>query len=501
MPSHVPDDDVDRQPPQSLEAPKAAGVLRAFGWAAVQSWAVKAVSLLLFFALARLLGKEEMGRAQSVLLLLMLLAMLAEQGLLPAIIQRRALTSASLNAAFVVMMGSALALTLLLLLGAAPIAGLMRIPEVVPLLRWAAPVPLLTVLVGFMGAVYKRQLQTRRVAQAAVAGSLVSAGFALAVALSGFGALSLVVQVLVMNLVQALVLWWQPPWRPTLSLCLGGFRELFGFSSAVFASRCVDFTVSRSVEFFILGRIGVAGLGVYAIASKLYLTLVELLVQTIYDVTLSTLSRLSQQPKRFGEIYLHLIGLASATTMPLFVLVALLSTDLCVLLFGEPWREAGDALRWLALLGAAEVMQYFNGAAISARGLPRWLLGINVVKLVLVSAALQFAPGTDADDLVRNYVLAMLCVSPLSYWLASKATGVPLRRLLLRLVPGVSACAVASLMVALVSGHWLPQEHAFGRIALTALVFLSTFLPLSWALDRHRLMLAFHALRAIRFEK
>jgi O-antigen/teichoic acid export membrane protein len=498
MSSREPDDIA--RPEEKPHPPRTAGVFQAFGWAAVQSWAVKAVSLLLFFALARLLGKEEMGRAQSVLLLLMMIAVLAEQGLLQAIIQRRGLSGESLNAAFLVMLGSAFVLALALLLGASPTAGLMGTPEVAPLLRWASPIPLLTVLVGFMGAIYKRQLDTRRVAKAAVIGSLSSAAVALTVALNGFGALSLVVQALVMNLAQALVLWWHAPWRPRLRLDLRGFRELLGFSTAVFASRCVDYMVGRSVEFVILGRLGVAGLGIYAIASKLYLTLVELLAQTIYDVTLSTLSRLSADARKFGEAYLHLMTLASSTTMPLFVLVALLSTDLCVLLFGESWREAGGALHWLAILGAAEVMQYFNGAAIGARGRPRWILGINLAKLALVTVVLQLAPGVDADDLVRNYVLAMLCVSPASFWLASKATGVSLWRLVLRLWPGVFACAVASCLALLIA-QCVTVHHVLVHMLLVTLTFTFSFALIVLALARRRLLQALRELKALRIEK
>ncbi len=487
-------------PDKKPHAPRMAGVFQAFGWAAVQSWAVKAVSLLLFFALARLLGKEEMGRAQSVLLLLMMIAVLAEQGLLQAIIQRQGLSGESLNAAFLVMLGSAFVLALALLLAASPLAGLMGTPEVAPLLRWASPIPLLTVLVGFMGAVYKRQLDTRRVAKAAVIGSVSSAAVALTVALNGFGALSLVVQALVMNLAQALVLWWQAPWRPRLRLDLRGFRELLGFSTAVFASRCVDYMVGRSVEFVILGRLGVAGLGIYAIASKLYLTLVELLAQTIYDVTLSTLSRLGAERKKFGEAYLHLMTLASSTTMPLFVLVALLSTDLCVLLFGESWREAGAALHWLAILGAAEVMQYFNGAAIGARGRPRWILGINLTKLLLVTLLLHLAPGVDADDLVRNYVLAMLCASPLSFWLASVAANVSFTSLLGRLVPGVLACMLAS-GLAVFSDYWIERDGLALRLLVITTVFVSTFAATVYFANRRNLSAAVMQLRALRFER
>lgn len=494
------------QPPIPNEKPtgkdrrdSAKGPLQAFGWAALQSWAVKAVSLGLFFLLARLLGKEEMGRAQSVLLALMLLALLAEQGLLQALIQRQALSAQELNVPFFLMLGCALGLALLLLFAANPLAALMGAPELAPLLRWATPIPPLTVLVGFMAAIYKRRLDTRRVAQAAFAGSIISAVVALLVALQGFGALSLVVQVLVMNSVQLLVLWWRAPWAPSRSFDLAGFRDLLRFSTAVFASRCVDYMVSRSVEFFILARVGVAGLGVFAIAAKLYLTLVELFAQAIFDVALSTLSRLREDRVKFGQAYQHLIVLASSSTTPLFVLVALLSTDLCVLLFGPTWREAGVALQWLSILGAAEVMQYFNGAAMGASGRPRWILGINLAKLVMASSALYFAPSEGLNDLVRNYVLGMLCVTPLSFWVGSRATELPFGSVILRLMPAFSACAVAAWFVHLAK-PWLAQEFAVVRMLLLACLFAATFALLVFAINRRRLALALSELRALKFK-
>lgn len=455
----------------------SGGASAAIGWSAIQSWVVKGISLGLFFVLARLLGKEEFGKAQSALLILMLISLLAEQGLLQAIIQIKGLTSRGLNAPFFLMLGLALVLSGLLYLFSHPLSNAVGLGDGAYLLRWASAIPPFTVLVIFLSAILKRRLDTRSTARAAIIGSIASVPVALVLALHGAGGLSLIIQVLVMNVIQAGLLWRSAQWRPSLDFDFVIARQLLKFSSAVFLSRCVDFSTGRSIEFLLLLRTGPAGLGTYAIASKIHLTLVELMAQAFFDVSLGILSQLRSAAEKLKEAYLTVVFIAATLASPVFILLSLISADVCEVLFGTVWRDSGLVLMWLCLLGASEVVQYFNGAAVNATGRPRWILYINLAKLCVVAVSIGLIPGDGAQSLVRNYVVALLIVSPVSFYAASRAVGVSLYTVLIAIAPSFACMGFAALGTDII-GQSVEIPQPVFRIVVQGSVFVGIYLIL-----------------------
>jgi PST family polysaccharide transporter len=448
-------------------------IVSAFGWAALQSWSVKLLSLLLFFVLARLLSKEDLGSAQSVFLLLTLVGVIAEQGLFQAIIRDRDLGERDLDAPFAAIVAMATVLALVMLVGAGPIARLFGAPAIAPLVRIAAVVPPLTAVSGFTTALLKRQLDTAAIARATMMASVVSGIVAMALACAGVGAMSLVVQVIVLNALLAARLWSCAVWRPRAIKTTTAFRRLFRYSSAIFLSRCVDFATARIVEFFILSRLGIGALGLFAVASKLYLTMIELFAATVFDVALSSLSRFRDSPARFRETYLAFVTLATCCAAPIFVLVSSVAPEICAVLFGSRWAGAEAALRWLCLLGAFETVQYFNGASLGAAARPRLILLINVAKLVGSATALAFASFGNIESACRTYALALMLVSPLSFWTAAKVNEFPLKVVARLVFAAVCTCVLCSAAVGL-TRSMLADLHLRPIVSLPLLVAVFT---------------------------
>src|SRR5690606_6272695 len=112
---------------------------------------------------------------------------------------------------------------------------------------------------------------------------------------------SIVVQSYLTIIIGSAWLWWKPYWKPSLELHPKEMVQLARFGISVVSLRVMDFVATRLIDLIIVWRFGVAVLGVYAVGSRLYLTLMQMLQGALNDVSLSVLSRVSHDRERMSS--------------------------------------------------------------------------------------------------------------------------------------------------------------------------------------------------------
>ncbi len=425
----------------------------AFKWSMLQSWSVKMLSLLLFFVLARYLDQHQMGLAQTVTVLLALVALLSEQGFQNAIIQRTGLHDRDVNAPFFISFGLAIFASAVMLIFSEELASALHDPAVAELIHVAALIPPITAANGIVIAMLRRKLDFKPIAQAAFVSSITSGALALGLVLIGWGAMALVVQAAASGLVTSLIVWSRPGWRPTLLLDTGQLKWLFQYSSATFASQLIGFFSNRLLDVAVLARYGLAALGVYTVGGKLYFTLLELLATALVVVAMSSMAKVSADKILLRKMYLQFIYLSACITMPLFVVIAALSFEISGILFGPNWPGASEVAHALCLLGAVQVVQFFNGAVLDATGNPRSSLVINMAKLAVGMAILLLFPAENIKQLIVAFVVGQICIAPLSFVLAMRVTDVTWTDLMREIAPGATSAMVGYWVIDTLRGY------------------------------------------------
>lgn len=461
----------------------------AAGWSAVHGWAIKFLGVLLFLVLARFLSPAEMGLAQSITLALAFIGVVAEQGFHRALVQRPTLERDDVNLPFYLSVAVGLVASLLLWLFADEAAALLGEPAAAPLIRYASVIPPITAATGILVAMSRRELDFRAIAHAALVASVISCLVALVLAVLGYGALSVVVQAIVSVAITALMMWRVPVWRPTLRIETRQFSAIFSFSTMSFGSQLIDFLSRRLIDFIILSRHGVAALGVYAVGAKLYLTLLELLVATLVEVSLSAFSRLSSDIVRLRAAYLRLVFIASCVALPVFIWIATVAPEICVTLFGPKWSDAIVVTQLLCLLGALEVVQLFNIGVIGASGRARTLLAINIIRLVVGAAVLMAFENISIQRLTAVYVLSQLLVVPISFRQAMRVVEVSAWPVLRQILPGAFAATLAAAAVfSLRAEDLLDGRSVLINGFIYSMLFVSVYVIVVVSLCRRRLI-------------
>ncbi|TRA99516.1 MULTISPECIES: lipopolysaccharide biosynthesis protein [Rhizobium/Agrobacterium group] len=422
-------------------------------WSIVQNWGGKLFTSILFIVLARFLSPTDYGMVAAAGLVLMLIQMLSEFGFADAIVQKRNLEPSDVNLPFYVSVAVATVLAIAVCVFSPELESWFEVEGLAPIIVAICILLPLNTASLFQEVNYRRALAFKPLAIRTFISNIIGGVVAIVFAVTGIGVWSLVVQVYVATVVNLVWLWRKPHWLPGITLKPDTFVELLRFGSSALGLRIVEFGSTRLIDFIILGHYGVAVFGLYTVGSRLYQLLMQLLQSALYDVSLTVLSRISQERERMAELYKQSITISAIFSTPIFVLSAALAPEICSVLFGAQWQGADAVARPLLLLGALQCVQFQNGPFLSARGRPDKVLIAGSVKAISTILLILLVPTENITEIVIVYAFGQLASTPFTFFYVARELDVRLSRIFLLLLPSFTSCGFCFVLV-----QWLRPE-------------------------------------------
>lgn len=435
----------ENQPPKSLWIFAKSGVI----WALIQSWGSRFLTFVISVILARLLSPTEFGIAQTSALLLSFVPLVAEFGFGAAIIQRKNLKDHEANLPFFASAAMGLALLLCVLFFSDQLQNWVGETgtNLSIYITVASGTILLTLPTVFQEAFYKKNMRFKSLALRQMTCNFVGGGAAVIAAFAGFGIWSFMIQIYIASVINAIWLWSRPEWLPSTQIDTPSFFRMARFGLPIVGQRFNDFLGTRLIEFLIISQIGLAAYGLYAVGSRLYLLMLELLQRALYDVSLSVLSHVADDRARIGNVYLKTISLSSHVMAPIFVLVAALAPEIMLFLFGDKWMGVDAIATPLLLLGSLQCVQHMNGAFLTARGKPSLVLIAGITKTVLTVVGLLLIPAKTVENMTIVFVITQALVAPLSFVIVWRELRISAATLAGTLVQAALMCGACFMLV------------------------------------------------------
>ncbi|MEL6491474.1 MAG: oligosaccharide flippase family protein, partial [Cyanobacteria bacterium J06621_3] len=198
-------------------------------------------------------------------------------------------------------------------------------------------------------------------------------------------------------------------------------------------------------------------LGYYAIAYRVFQVLTQLLVKTITQVTFPALSRLQNESQRLLSAFYQIVQHANLATIPVFLMVVLLSQELVLVVFGEQWLPSSSAMQVLTCSGIVYSVMTFNKSLLIATGQPLWQLKLEALNVVFNIASCLFAVRWGILAVAYAYAVSDLLVVPISLWVLKLTVCLSLEEYLKRFLSPFS-CAVAMVITIGVTKYYLSVE-------------------------------------------
>ncbi len=430
--------------------------------------------------LARLLTPEDFGLLTMILAATAFLTPFRDFGLSTATVQQPRVNHGQLTSLFWINTAVGVALAAAFAALAPLLARFYHQPVLFPMAL------LLSVKFLFEGisvqhqAILRRQMRFGPLALVDVAALATASGVAILCSLAGLRYWALVVQQLTLPAVVALGTWLVCPWRPALPSKTHDVGQMVGFGSRLTGSQ-VLYNFSSGFDGLLVGwKFGAQAAGLYTKAFTVLLLPIQQIVIPLYSVAVASLSRLQGDPERYRRFYCQAVMLLAFVTTPIFVVLAVLSRDIILVVLGSQWLGATSVFTVLAIgqLGqpVAATVGWVNQSLGQADRILRWTLisvPLLMVSLLLalrwgpIGIAIAYAIGVHAMRPLylwyslrrspispRDWLLAVWRPFAVSGWMCvvmillrdSMANWAPIARLIMCSLSGVAALAAATLV-------------------------------------------------------
>lgn len=312
--------------------------------------ALAVAELVTLLVLARLLSIHDFGVYAAAFAIIRFSVILEGLGVAPAIVQRPMLEERHLRVGFTLSLVLSLSIAGLVWVMAPMIAHLMRLPDLLPVVRAGCAVFLCQGVSMVALASAQRALRFRWLA--AVDAGAFAAGFVLVglvLGWLGFGVWALVCALITQHFLRMIVLLvGQPhPKRPMLERRAIG--ELLYFGGGFTIARVFTYLASQADKLIVGRWLGAGALGLYSVASQLMTAPAVIFGQILDRVLFPTMALVQQEPARLARAYRSGVAACALFALPVSVVIAIVAPEFVLVLVGRGWEGVVVPLQILAL--------------------------------------------------------------------------------------------------------------------------------------------------------
>jgi PST family polysaccharide transporter len=439
-------------------------------WSALENWGNRFISIGVFFLLARLLGPEAFGLVATATLVTDFLSIFLDQGFSQSIIQRKNVDAAYLSTAFWINIVFSILLFVSGLLFAGHIAVFFGEPELEAIIRWISISFLLGGLSNVQEAILTRNLAFKVLSARSLLASVISGIVGIIAAFMGLGAWSLVIKQLVFSSVKTIAVWGLTTWRPSFSFSKAYVKELYSFGSNIMGFRVLNFSQRRSSDFLISYFLGTKALGLYAVAYRLIIVIVDLFVGIIQRVALPAFARLQGDSIRLKAAFFEVTELTSMVCFPLFSGLALLAPELTSLIFGEEWNQSVVLMQILAMVGLLQSITAFNASVILALGKPEWLLKLKMLESTITILGFFIGLHWGLIGVSISFVISSYMLAPVGIGIIGSRLEFGFWQYIARYKETVAAISISMTIAILVKVNLIQFFNIFSETLILVLV-------------------------------
>ena len=445
---------------------------RTLKWNTIDKFASQVLYAVTGVVLANVLSKSDFGLVGAMLVFQAFASLFVDSGFSSALIQKKTPTETDYCTVFYFNLAMSVAIYAVLWLCAPLIADIFGDERLVSLSR----VMFLSFILNATAIVQTnrlmKQMTVARVAIGNTLGLVVSGAVGIWMAFAGYGAWAIVWQTIVLAAVKSLFLWLTTGWVPRSRFSMASLRSVFSVGSGVMMSSFLN-TVSLNVYSFIIGAYyNLVKLGCYTQADKWSKMGVMSISQILTSSFLPVLSGCQDDAERFCRMMRKMNRFTAYLVFPLMLLLITAAEPIFHILFGTKWDEAIVMFQILAARGIFVVLTSLYNNYILALGKSRSLIVYEIVKDVLMVAAIVVTIPLGVEAMIWGQLAASVIFYVYAIFEAGHLTGY---RPSLMVLDAVPYAAIACVAMAAQWGVWYAVGNAWASLLLQTAVGLGVY--------------------------
>jgi teichuronic acid exporter len=457
--------DSPNPPAEPMDAALRDAAVTGVRWLAGARIVSDGLQFVAAVALARLIAPAQFGNAAVALIFVPLSVILTYEGFGSALVQRREIDPAHLEAATLISCAAGVVLTIATFLLAPVLAAPILNDEIARLIQLVSPVFALAALATVSRAKLSRRLDFRTIGLIETVGMVLGAFASVGFAMAGLNAEAIVLGGLVSTAIASgLLLLAAHPVRPRWHRAEVAHIMRFGAPASAAGVLYVGIT---NVDYAVLAaRLSSTQVGLYWRAFQLGVSYQDKISGIMLRLAFPIYSRTRDmsEMKRLHERATRIHG---AVVVPLLAVLIVTAPEIVPTLFGKAWAPAVAPAQVLAVAGMIAAVLTGYPQVMLAAGRPRALMVFNSFVLVLYGTAVwataKHGLVTVAAAVVGVHVVMLAAVYLVLFRMVLK---MPIARLVTDLAPAV----VGSGLIVLVG---MPLAGALRDVGANAIVIIA----------------------------
>ena len=449
--------------------------IKGFVWTTVEKFGNRVLSIFIFFFLAKLLGPKAMGEVIVINSIIAFVVIFIDQGLTTAIVQKDKVDETYLDTAFWGNMGISLIFGLGIFLMSPYVAKFYEAPALANYLRVISFSFLIGAVSRVQNALFIKEMKFKLLAVRRLISTFVGGAVGITMAFMDYGAWSLIWYQLSMMLVMTIILMIQSSWRPGLRFSWEHYIELLKFGVNVLGNNLLFYAQNHLVNLIIGKYLGMVEAGYYGVASKVYVSLKDMIINTFSKINLPIFAQLQNDKERRVQVFQQLTNKVLFFIFPVSVILAVLAPDLIhVFINKEEWIGSIPLLGWMLLACAFTVIPSFANDFLLGVGKASTSFRLNltstIIYLISLIIGIQFGLIGLAMAVTFNNIIAV----PVALFFLGGVMEVQWKKLIL--IHGKVLLASALIAGTLYAFNYLYEGYNYLLLSLKTILAGASFL-------------------------
>ena len=422
--------------------------ISGFKWLSMNHILQKVISVCTFAVLARILEPSTFGLFAMAFIAVDGLSLFKTFGLDGGIIQKKEVSQAANDTAFVLIFSMSATLSVLCFLIAPWVGRFFNHSELVSIVRALGVVFILGGFGRVPSAVLTRQLRFRLISVIDLSGSTANSIFAVIFAFLWPNIWSLVGAYFVKHTLVAVLSWYFSGYRFKWHFDFKHARELFSFGKFLIALSVVAY-IGSNVSNLVIGKImGAASVGFYTLAVNIGNVVNNNFTHIISRVMFPAYSQIQDDLESVTRAYLKTIKFILMISLPFSIALICLSEEFVLTLYGIKWISIVPLIRILGVIQMLAPIVHASGSLYRGCGRPDYDFNLNLVFLAInIPIMVLFTMWWGLTGTVVASLVTILVDAPVSIFLVNRLTGLKLSDFLKQLGPAAFCSAIMFLSI------------------------------------------------------
>lgn len=345
-------------------------LLKGLQWSFL-STAFTSIAGILYFAIAsRFLDPSDFGIFSISLLFLGFIDFFSGAGASAVIIQDKKLSQLQYSTFFWFNLILGLAWSIILFFSSSIIAAYFKNDDLIMVVQVISFTAFFQSVSLLHNNILRKEILVSTLEKIDMAGSFIQTVLGIALAVRGYGFLSLPLAYAVSKLfISAANVWvGRLYFWPSLQFHLPSIKQQLSLGSFQILEKVFNYIRANADKFFIGKFLGTESLGWYSLAQKIIDLPLSKINPGLNKILFPYFSKLQYRPSVISNIYYEVIAFIISLVIPVLIYVLLFAPTLVNLLFGQGYEPVVTVLRLLSILGLLRSISNIGGNILNALG-------------------------------------------------------------------------------------------------------------------------------------